>query len=90
MKAPDHPVPSGDREMARRLCEALRLAGHEVEDTMRCAGVMFSGAIGAKRIDRSVIAIPYVAAVGVDGTCESDFVKVLRHFHNDCAIEAGT
>ena len=31
MKAPDDPVPSGDREMARRLCEALRLAQHEVE-----------------------------------------------------------
>ncbi|WEX75592.1 glycosyltransferase family 4 protein [Sinorhizobium numidicum] len=30
MKSPDHPVPSGDRQMARVLIEALRLAGHEV------------------------------------------------------------
>jgi glycosyltransferase involved in cell wall biosynthesis len=31
MKPPDHPVPSGDRRMARLLIEALGLAGHEVE-----------------------------------------------------------
>ncbi len=30
MKPPDHPVPSGDRRMARLLMRALRLAGHEV------------------------------------------------------------
>ncbi|APG94531.1 glycosyltransferase family 4 protein [Sinorhizobium americanum] len=31
LKSPDHPVPSGDRQMARMLIEALRLCGHEVE-----------------------------------------------------------
>lgn len=31
MKAPDHPVPSGDREMARLLVAALRAGGHEVD-----------------------------------------------------------
>ncbi|MFQ5775445.1 MAG: glycosyltransferase family 4 protein [Kiloniellaceae bacterium] len=31
LKPPDHPVPSGDRRMARLLAEALRRAGHEVE-----------------------------------------------------------
>jgi glycosyltransferase involved in cell wall biosynthesis len=31
MKPPDHPVPSGDRTMARHLVAALRLAGHQVE-----------------------------------------------------------
>ncbi|MGG7516722.1 glycosyltransferase family 4 protein [Allorhizobium undicola] len=31
LKSPDHPVPSGDRLMARQLMAALRLAGHEVE-----------------------------------------------------------
>ncbi len=31
LKAPDHPVPSGDRQMARLLLAALRRAGHEVE-----------------------------------------------------------
>ena len=31
LKPPDHPVPSGDRAMARRLVEALRMGGHEVE-----------------------------------------------------------
>ncbi len=30
MKPPDHPVPSGDREMARLLIAALGAAGHEV------------------------------------------------------------
>jgi len=31
LKAPTHPVPSGDREMARLLMRALSLSGHEVE-----------------------------------------------------------
>ena len=31
LKSPDHPVPSGDRQMARMLIEALRLAGHDAE-----------------------------------------------------------
>src|SRR5438105_15749704 len=31
MKAPDHSVPSGDRQMSRLLIAALRGAGHEVE-----------------------------------------------------------
>ncbi len=35
MKPPDHPVPSGDRRMARLLIEALELAGHEVEVAAR-------------------------------------------------------
>jgi glycosyltransferase involved in cell wall biosynthesis len=31
LKPPDHPVPSGDREMARLLMRALAAAGHQVE-----------------------------------------------------------
>ncbi len=31
MKPPDHPVPSGDRAVARLLIQALRLGGHRVE-----------------------------------------------------------
>ncbi|AGS24667.1 glycosyltransferase family 4 protein [Rhizobium etli] len=31
MKSPNHPVPSGDRLMARLLIRALEVAGHEVE-----------------------------------------------------------
>jgi glycosyltransferase involved in cell wall biosynthesis len=31
LKSPDHPVPSGDRQMARMLKAALELVGHEVE-----------------------------------------------------------
>ncbi|PCK80847.1 glycosyltransferase family 4 protein [Rhizobium sophoriradicis] len=31
MKSPNHPVPSGDRLMARLLIRALELAGHDVE-----------------------------------------------------------
>lgn len=30
LKSPNHPVPSGDRLMARMLLQALRLAGHDV------------------------------------------------------------
>jgi len=30
MKAPDHPVPSGDRRMARLLLQAMAYAGHDV------------------------------------------------------------
>jgi glycosyltransferase involved in cell wall biosynthesis len=30
LKSPDHPVPSGDRLMARMLCAALTQAGHDV------------------------------------------------------------
>jgi glycosyltransferase involved in cell wall biosynthesis len=29
LKSPDHPVPSGDRQIARLLLQALRLAGHD-------------------------------------------------------------
>ena len=29
LKPPDHPVPSGDRRMARMLWAALRAGGHE-------------------------------------------------------------
>lgn len=31
LKAPDHPVPSGDRQMAKLLMAALAYAGHEVQ-----------------------------------------------------------
>ena len=31
MKPPDHPVPSGDRRMARAFCDLLARLGHEVE-----------------------------------------------------------
>lgn len=31
MKPPDHPVPSGDRHMARLFLQAFELAGHDVE-----------------------------------------------------------
>jgi len=30
LKAPDHPVASGDREIARALMQALSMAGHDV------------------------------------------------------------
>ena len=35
LKPPDHPVPSGDREMGRLLMAALRRAGHAVEIASR-------------------------------------------------------
>ena len=36
LKSPNHPVPSGDRLMARLLIAALQRAGHDVEI---CIGV---------------------------------------------------
>lgn len=35
LKAPDHPVPSGDRRVAQHILEALTVAGHEVEIAAR-------------------------------------------------------
>ena len=35
LKPPDHPVPSGDRQMARSLITALRMAGHGVKVVSR-------------------------------------------------------
>jgi len=35
LKPPDHPVPSGDRQIARLLIDALRAAGHQVEIASR-------------------------------------------------------
>ena len=35
MKAPDHPVPSGDRRMAQLILRALRVAGHPVSIASR-------------------------------------------------------
>jgi len=37
LKPPDHPVPSGDRRMARLLIQAWELAGHRVELASRLA-----------------------------------------------------
>ena len=31
IKPPDHPIPSGDRLIARNLIKALKIAGHKVE-----------------------------------------------------------
>src|SRR5262245_27549712 len=42
LKAPDHPVPSGDRQMARLLISALRSLGHEVEIASRLRAFLAS------------------------------------------------
>jgi glycosyltransferase involved in cell wall biosynthesis len=64
LKPPDHPVPSGDRRMARLLIQALELAGHEVEvaarlrswhgvpDEARQARIAELGAVLAERLLR--------------------------------------
>ncbi|MBM3522779.1 MAG: glycosyltransferase family 4 protein, partial [Alphaproteobacteria bacterium] len=56
LKPPDHPVPSGDRRMARLLIEALREAGHEPELVSRFRS--YDGAGSPQRQMR-------VAAVGL-------------------------
>lgn len=43
LKRPSHPVPSGDRLMARRLREALALAGHETEMASHLRSYMRDG-----------------------------------------------
>ncbi len=47
LKAPDHPVPSGDRRMARLLAAALARAGHKVQLASRLRA--FDGAGNAAR-----------------------------------------
>jgi glycosyltransferase involved in cell wall biosynthesis len=47
LKPPDHPVPSGDRLLARLFVDALRAAGHEVEVASRLRA--FEGRGDAKR-----------------------------------------
>jgi len=65
LKAPDHPVPSGDRQMARLLVEALEYAGHTVElasslrafcatpDPAHYDALAIEAAAEAERIERS-------------------------------------
>jgi len=65
LKAPDHPVPSGDRQMARLLIEALEYAGHTVElasslrafcatpDPAHYEALAIEAATEAERIQRS-------------------------------------
>ena len=48
LKAPDHPVPSGDRTMARAIHAALELAGHEVVVASRLRA--FSGVAEPARL----------------------------------------
>ena len=48
MKPPDHPVPSGDREMARNLMAALRARGHAVDLVSRF--VSYSSAASLERL----------------------------------------
>ncbi len=64
MKPPDHPVPSGDRRVARLLMAALRRAGHHVDiasrlrsrdgagDPARQARIARAGAVTAERLLR--------------------------------------
>src|SRR4051812_7790076 len=47
LKSPDHPVPSGDRLMARLLVAALRHAGHDVEIASELRSYAGSSAPGA-------------------------------------------
>ncbi len=50
LKSPDHPVPSGDRAVARLFLRALREAGHHVEIASRLR--TFDGAGDAERQER--------------------------------------
>jgi len=50
LKPPGHPVPSGDRRMARLLIDALRRSGHEVEIAARFRS--WDGAGDASRQER--------------------------------------
>jgi glycosyltransferase involved in cell wall biosynthesis len=62
MKPPDHPVPSGDRSMARLMITALERAGHEVEIASRFRSWANGGgtratrlaALGARLADRQL------------------------------------
>ena len=47
LKSPNHPVPSGDRLMARLLIAALQRAGHAVEIASELRSYSASSALGA-------------------------------------------
>jgi glycosyltransferase involved in cell wall biosynthesis len=47
LKSPNHPVPSGDRQMARMLVAALRSSGHDVEIISELRSFSGSSAPGA-------------------------------------------
>lgn len=49
MKAPDHPVPSGDRRMAQLILRALRQAGHRVSIASRLRSYEGQGCAAAQR-----------------------------------------
>ena len=49
LKAPDHPVPSGDRTIARLLIAALRRGGAEVEIASRLRSRLAEGDEAAQR-----------------------------------------
>ncbi|MGF7163105.1 glycosyltransferase involved in cell wall biosynthesis [Rhodoligotrophos appendicifer] len=49
LKAPDHPVPSGDRQMARQLIRALEMAGHRVVVASRFCSFEKTGEIEAQK-----------------------------------------
>lgn len=49
MKAPDHPVPSGDRRMAQLILRALRRAGHRVSIASRLRSYEGQGSAAAQR-----------------------------------------
>ena len=67
LKPPSHPVPSGDRRIARLLLQALRSAGHDVRvvstfrsyegkgDRARQLEIKKRGAAEAERLLRTVL-----------------------------------
>jgi glycosyltransferase involved in cell wall biosynthesis len=87
MKAPDHPVPSGDRAIARALVRALRIAGHGVQIASRLRAFDASGeralqarhrAQGAREAQR------LLAKFAADARPDLWFTYHLHHKAPDC------
>lgn len=66
LKAPDHPVPSGDRAMARALMQALALNGAQVDlaSDLRCRDGAGDGAAQSALIAQADAALPAIIARG--------------------------
>lgn len=79
MKAPDHPVPSGDRAMARALIAALELAGH---DTQVVSGLRIYDGRGDAELQADLMA---KAQMEIDRLLTSDRAAGWTHwltYHN--------
>ncbi len=62
LKSPDHPVPSGDRLMARQLIAALALSGHDIEIVSHLRSFSATPEVPAGQLDLAGQEVERIAA----------------------------